>query len=169
MNSVIVGYVRRGHGLNGAVIVRPLTDDATQRWRKGARLSSDGEPPVAYIVAQVGPHKDGLLVQFEGVNDRNAADGLRGTSFTIPSDERRALEGGEYWPDDLTGCAVVDEHDQPLGAVVGVEFGAAQDRLVVQTDEGTVEVPFVDALVPTVDLENRRVVVIALPGLFSSD
>ncbi|MEN8114392.1 MAG: ribosome maturation factor RimM [Actinomycetota bacterium] len=166
MKPVIVGYVRRSHGVNGAVIVRPLTDDATQRWHEGARFFSDEDPPVTYVVTRVGPHKDGLLVSFEGVASRNAADRLRGTSFTIPSEERRDLEEGEYWPDDLEGCAVVDEDGHLLGTVAFVELGGAQDRLVVETEDGTVEVPFVDALVPTVDLENGRIIATPPPGLF---
>lgn len=166
MHSVIVGYVRRPHGVNGAVIIRPLTDDSSNRWCVGAEFVSDDEPPIAYTVASVGPHKDGLLVRFKEISDRNAADALRGTSFTIPSGDRRELDAGEYWPDDLEGCTVVDEDGRLLGTVGAVEIGAAQDRLVVDTDHGVVEVPFVDALVPTVDLEERRITVAPPPGLF---
>ncbi len=167
MEPVLVGYVRRAHGINGAVVVRPLTDDPVGRWLPGAELASDGNPPITYVVSQVGPHKDGILVRFEGVTDRDTAEALRGTSFTIAADDRRELDAEEFWPDDLVGCTVVDEAGESLGTVESVEFGAAQDRLSVRTPNGVVEVPFVDAIVPTVDLDARTIVMTPPAGLFS--
>jgi 16S rRNA processing protein RimM len=166
VESILVGYVRRAHGIGGAVVVRPLTDDPGGRWFSGAELASDGNPPVSYTISNVGPHKDGLLVQFEGVLDRTTAEALRGTSFTIAADDRRELDTEEFWPDDLIGCTVVDEAGETLGTIDSVEFGAAQDRLAVRTSDGIVEVPFVDAIVPTIDLDARRIVMNPPIGLF---
>ncbi len=166
MEPILVGYVRRAHGINGAVVVRPLTDDPDGRWFAGAELASDGSPPHRYTVATVGPHKDGLLVQFEGVIDRTTAEALRGTSFTIGSDDRRELDEEEFWPDDLIGCTVVDDAGETLGTIDSVEFGAAQDRLAVRTPDGVVEVPFVGAIVPTIDLDARKIVMTPPAGLF---
>jgi 16S rRNA processing protein RimM len=166
VEPVLVGYVRRAHGINGAVVVRPLTDDPAGRWSSGVELTSDGNPPVAYTITKVGPHKDGLLVHFEGVTDRSTAEALRGTSFTIASDDRRELGSEEFWPDDLIGCTVVDDAGELLGTVDSVEFGAAQDRLAVRTPDGVVEVPFVEAIVPTIDLDARKIVMTPPIGLF---
>ena len=166
MESILVGYVRRAHGINGAVVVRPLTDDPDGRWFVGAEFASDGNPPINYAVSEIGPHKDGLLVHFGGVTDRSTAEGLRGTSFTIASDDRRELDSQEFWPDDLIGCTVVDEAGESLGTVDSVEFGAAQDRLAVRTPDGVIEVPFVDAIVPSIDLDARRIVMTPPIGLF---
>jgi 16S rRNA processing protein RimM len=132
-------------------------------------MASDDTPSVTYIITEVGPHKDGLLVRFEGVFDREAAEALRGTSFTIAADERRDLDSEEFWPDDLVGCTVVDEAGESLGTVESVVFGAAQDRLSVRTPDGSVEVPFVDAIVPIVDLDARRIVMTPPIGLFPSN
>ena len=166
VESVLVGYVRRAHGINGAVVVRPLTDDPDGRWFAGAELASDGNPPVLYTIEGVGPHKDGLLVRFNGVTSRSSAEALRGTSFTIAADDRRELESEEFWPDDLIGCEVIDETGASLGTVDSVEFGSAQDRLAVRTADGVVEVPFVDAIVPIIDLDAHRIVMTPPIGLF---
>ncbi len=168
VDRILVGYVRRAHGINGAVVVRPLTDDPANRWTPGAVLLSDHEPPRPYTVVDAAPYRDDLLVQFADVNDRSASEVLRGTSFTIESDERRDLDDDEFWPDELVGCAVVDEAGTAIGVVEAVEFGAAQDRLAVRTDDGRFEVPFVDAIVPTIDLEARVVVLTAPAGLLES-
>ena len=167
MNPILVGYVRRAHGIDGAVVVRPLTDALESRWFPGAEFSSDAEPPVLYTVAEVAPYRGDLLVRFAEVRDRTGAEALRGTSFTIDAAERRDLEEGEYWVEDLVGCAVVDQDGEPIGVVESVEFGAAQDRLAVRTTSGLFEVPFVDAIVPEVDLERRTVVVTPPEGLLS--
>jgi 16S rRNA processing protein RimM len=167
VNPIIVGYARRAHGIDGAVVVRPLTDDLENRWFPGAEFSSDGEPPAVYTVAEVRPHRGDLLVRFAEVRDRTGAEALRGTSFTIDPTERRDLGEGEFWIEDLVGCAVVGQDGDPIGVVESVEFGAAQDRLAVRTKSGLFEVPFVDAIVPEVDLERRTIVVTPPKGLFA--
>lgn len=166
MDPILVGYVRRAHGINGAVVVRPLTDDVEHRWAEGAVLHSDSEPPVAYTIAEANPYRGDLLVLFEEVRSRTDADALKGTSFTIDTTDRRDLDEGEFWAEDLVGCAVVNDAGGPIGVVEKVEFGEAQDRLVVRTGSGLVDVPFVDAIVPVVDLDRRVVVVTPPLGLF---
>jgi 16S rRNA processing protein RimM len=167
VNPIIVGYARRAHGIDGAVVVRPLTDDPEQRWCPGAEFSTDGEPPASYTVAEVRPHRGDLLVRFVEVRDRTGAEALRGTSFTIDATQRRDLGEGEFWIEDLVGCDVVDQDGESIGVVESVEFGAAQDRLAVRTTSGLFEVPFVDAIVPEVDLERRTIVVTPPEGLFA--
>ena len=168
MDPILVGYVRRAHGINGAVVIRPLTDDPENRWFSGAEFLSDAHPPAPYTVVEAAPYRDDLLVRFAEVGDRTGAEALRGTSFTIDPADRRDLDDGEFWVEDLVGCDVVDTDGQSVGVVESVEFGAAQDRLAVRTEAGRFEVPFVDAIVPEVDLE-RSVVVVAPPeGLFES-
>lgn len=107
-----------------------------------------------------------LLVRFEDHDDRDAAETLRGTVLTIPGGNRRPLADDEYWPDELVGLEAVDEEGGPLGRVSAVIEGPAQFRLVVDRETGSaVEVPFVEALVPDVDLAGRRVTIRAIPGL----
>ena len=168
MESILVGYVRRAHGINGAVVVRPLTDDPERRWVPGARFESDGAPPRTFTVAEAAPYRDDLLVRFGEVSDRSGAEALRGMSFTIEPGDRRELEDGEFWVEDLVGCAAVDRDGTRIGVVDEVVFGAAQDRLVILTDSERVEVPFVDAIVPEIDLVGRTIIVTPPDGLFES-
>ena len=168
MNPILVGYVRRAHGINGAVVVRPLTDDPEHRWVPGAEFVSDAVPAVEFTVVEAIPYRDDLLVRFVEVADRTTAEALRGTSFTIDAEDRRDLDDGEFWVEDLVGCGVVDQDGESIGVIESVEFGAAQDRLAVRTEAGRFEVPFVDAIVPEVDLERGIVVVTPPEGLFES-
>lgn len=160
---VAVGYVKRAHGLRGDVVVRPQTDDP-KRFAVGTTLLT-GEREFTVVATK--PLPDSLAVRFAGVDSREAAEALRGTALYVRKDERRDLPNNDYWPDELRGLAAVDPDGNSLGVVVDVVVGAAQDRLVVEVAGGSrCEVPFVQALVPSVDMENRRVVIDAPPGLF---
>ena len=162
-----VGYVRRAHGIKGSVVVRPLTDAPKLRYHAGALLTMDGDPSRVLTVATVGPHNDGLLVSFVGVTDRDAADALRGVSLQIRQSDRRSLDEGEFWSEDLVGLTAMTSEGRALGTVTDVVAGAAQDRIVIDPGGGgLVEVPFVDALVGDVLLDEGRVVIDPPQGLF---
>jgi len=166
VSLVDVGYARRAHGIGGEVVVRPQTDDP-DRWVVGATFTTDESPARILEAIAVRPHQGDLLVRFAGIDDRDTADALRGTVFQIPAAERRDLGDDEFWPDDLIGVTVVGPDGETLGTVVAVEFGGAQDRLAIETADGfRVEIPFVSAIVPAVDLEARVITVTPPDGLF---
>lgn len=120
-------------------------------------------------VAEVRSHADGVLLRFEQVSNRNAADAMRGVTLTIGADQRRELESDEYWPEDLEGLDVTDGAGAPLGTIASVITGGAQDRLVVATPDGkTVEVPFVAAIVTNVDIQSGQIRMDPPPGLFDA-
>lgn len=141
----------------------PSTDDP-DRFAVGSPLVTDRG--LDLVIRASRPYRDrGLILAFEGIKDRNAAEELRGSLLTIALDDRRELGEDEFWTEDLVGLEVVDPDGMRLGEVVAVDLGAAQDRLVVRTDEGDdVLVPFVDEIVS--DPVDGRLVVDAPAGLF---
>lgn len=160
---MIVGRILKAHGVRGEVVVASESDNPT-RFARGAVLATpDGS---RLVVRASRPHNASFVVSFEGVDDRTAAERLRGKALSIEPTDRRVLEPDEYWPDDLIGLHVRDQEGTPLGVIVDVVIGA-QDRLVVQTSSGTVDVPFVHSLVPHVDMPGGFVTVNPIPGLFS--
>lgn len=162
--SVKVGYVRRAHGIKGAVIVKSLIDDPDLFVTGGTFATDRSDLPLLRIGAVQG-HKDGLLISFDTVADRNAAEAIRGTSLLIEASRRRELGPDEFWPDQLVGLTVLDSRGTSLGTITDISHGP-QDRLVVSGAEGIREVPFVAAIVTDVDIENRCVVVDPPEGLF---
>jgi 16S rRNA processing protein RimM len=163
---VSVGYVRRAHGIGGEVIVRPLTDNP-DRYAAGAEFGTDEDPPRVLAVRSVRRHNDGLLIHFDGISTREAAEGLQGVTLTIDETQRRALGEGEYWPEELEGLVAIDPTGRHLGTVSGVVLGEAQDRLVVTTESGdVVEVPFVEQIVGEIHPSLGHVVVDPPEGLF---
>ena len=164
-DQIKIGYVRRAHGIKGAAIVRVLDDEVAQ-FVPGAQIETDNSRVPILTVETANPHKDGLLVRFAEIPDRNTAEDLRGTSFFVAPDERRALDEDEFWPEDLIGLSVVDPDGTALGRVADVLAGSAQDRLVVETANGTFDVPFVSEIVTAIDPSEGLVTVDAPSGLF---
>jgi 16S rRNA processing protein RimM len=165
-DRIPAGYVRRAHGIHGDVVVRGTLQDAGVRFVEGAVLLTNEDAPREFEITGVRGHQGDFIITFSGVNDRNVADAMRGIQFTIDRADRRELESGEWWPEDLVGCEVLSTDGDRVGVVASVITGEAQDRVVVETSEGAKgEVPFVSALVPEVDVENRRIVVDLPEGL----
>lgn len=164
-----VGYVRRAHGIRGDVVVRGLVADIRDKLAPGSVVFTDEESPRSLTVSSVADTKDDYRVSFNSIDNRNDADALRGVQLTVPASQRRSLDDGEWWPEDLVGCEVVDVDDQPVGLVHEVVLAVAQDRLVVVAPDGSrAEIPFVDALVPEVDVANDRIIVDLPDGLFET-
>ena len=141
-------------------------DEELARFVPGGVLLTDHPDHPEVTLASVQSHKDGLLIGIVGISDRTVAAAMQGTSLLVA--ERRVLENDEFWPEQLTGIAVVDPNGGRLGVVSGIVAGDAQDRIVVTTADGDFEVPFVAALFPTVDLEAGSMVLDAPEGLLDS-
>jgi 16S rRNA processing protein RimM len=170
--EVVVGRIGRPHGIRGEVTVEVRTDEPERRFADGAALRA--VPPSgsafglsALTVARTRWHQTRLLVTFEELPDRTAAEAARGVLLhaDVPADATPD-DPDEFYDHQLIGLAAEDTVGTPLGEVTGVVHGGAQDLLVVTTPEGREAlVPFVAALVPEVDLAGRRVVVDDRPGL----
>ena len=119
----------------------------------------------ALEVERTRTHLERLLVKFVEVSDRTSAEELRGAELFIEERHRRPLDSEEFWPDELEGLEVRTARGKMVGRVRGVEWSEAQNRLVIETPSGLREVPFVDELVPSVNLADGYLTLIDLPGL----
>lgn len=156
-HRVLVGRLGRPHGLEGFLGL--YTESENLPYFDPHSAVFVGDQPFTIRAFRQG--KKGPQVAFEGVDDRPGADRLRGND--VFATRRRALEGEEFWPKDLIGLQV-----RPGGGeVVAVSQGAAQDRLVIERQDHRFEVPFVEELVPIVDLELGFVEVVEIDGLSS--
>lgn len=162
---VLVGRIAAVHGLDGAVVVVSETDNP-DRFAPKARLRTDRDGYPLLVVTGVATSSQGaLLLRFAGVTDRSRAESLIGASLLVPAGERRTLADGEFWPDQLVGLEV-RAAGEPVGKVIDVIL-EPQTRLAVEGPHGEFQIPFVEALVPTVDLAGGYVEIVLLDGMIN--
>lgn len=171
---LVVARIGRAHGIRGEVTVELRTDTPDERFVEGAVLHvTPSRPgmrlapgvPAALTLESARDHNGTLLLAFEEVPDRTAAEALR--DVLLEADVPDETGEDDAWYDhQLVGLKVTDPAGTPLGEVVAVEHPPAQDLLVVRRPDGVRRlVPFVAALVPSVDIAAGVVVVDAPPGL----
>ena len=168
---VIVGRLRRAHGISGELVVEPITDAPDAIFAPGRRVfagTSDGRvdlklPPL--VVKGRRPHKGGWIVAFEGISDRNASERWRDRYLLLPETELPPPADDEIFVHDLTGMRV----DLPDGTVVGTiaEVWDLPQGLVmdVKREKGSVMIPYMEPVVRSVDKQLRVVVVEPPDGL----
>lgn len=147
--------------MGGEVSVQPLTEVGA-RFVPGSVLRlEDGR---TLTVETSRPHRDRVLVKFEGVADRDHADALRGSVLLVDAADAPPIEERDrYWIHQVVGLQVITEDGRPLGRIREVEANPANDLWV--TEDGAL-IPAVREVVVGVDLDAGRVTVRELPGLF---
>ena len=148
------------HGIRGDVVVRAHTGDPADVGAYGPLTDATGKRTFAMSAVRVTPK--GVVVHFKGIDDRNAAEALRGLELYVERSALPPAEDGAFYHVDLVGLRAGGLDGTALGTVVAVQNFGAGELLELQplTTGETVYVPFTDAYVPSVDITGGRVVVI---------
>jgi 16S rRNA processing protein RimM len=171
--QLVVGRIAKPHGVRGEIAVEVRTDDPELRLAAGAVLVTDPASAGPLTITERRWHKGNLLVTFEGVEDRDQAEALRGTLLVVDSGDLEDINDPDEFRDhQLIGLSVVSVAGEPVGEVSDVlHFG--QDLLVVagsgKRAGAEILVPFVAAIVPDVDLEAGRLVIDPPGGLIDPE
>ena len=176
--SLLVGVIVRPHGLRGELVVDVRTDSPEERFAAGAALTarrpggSRGPadlppPPPALTVESARSHSGRLLVRFAEAPDRTAAEGLRGVHLLVDAATLPPTgDPDEFHVHELEGLRAQLADGTVVGTVREVVHGPGGELLVVsRPDLPDALVPFVTAIVPTVDLDGGRVVLDPPEGL----
>jgi 16S rRNA processing protein RimM len=162
-----VGQIVGAHGLYGELKVEAYTD-YPERFAAGARLLL-GEELEPVTVESMRPHKSNLLVRLAEIEDRTAAEDLRGLWLYVAEAEA-ALEEGAYWIHDIVGLNVVTTEGQAIGKITDVFATGANDVYVVRPEAGINQgrellLPAIADVVERVDLDQGIMVIRLLEGL----
>ena len=165
-DTVVVGRIGRPHGVRGEVTVEVRTDDPDLRFVPGAVLLTDPPSRGPLTVAGRRWHREILLLSLEGVHSREAAEELRNTELLVDVAELPPLEDPEsFYDHELVGLTARLTDESVLGEVTAVRHEGADLLVVQRTEGGEVLVPFVTAIVPTVDVAAGFLVVDPPEGL----
>lgn len=168
---LVVGKIVAAQGLKGELRVNPLSDFPERFTRPGPRWLQGRTGPARSTTLLQGrnlPGKALFVIRLEGVTDREQAEALVGHALLVRSDDRPPLADGEFHLLDLVGLEVrLLDDGRVLGTVTDLIHGG-NDLLEVALREEptrTVLIPFVDAIVPTVDLAGGWLGLTPPPGL----
>jgi 16S rRNA processing protein RimM len=166
-DRLTVGRIGKPQGIRGEVTVEVRTDAPDVRFAVGAALMTDPPERGPLTVASARDQNGRLVVAFEGVPDRNAAEQLRNTMLLVDAaDVPPSDDPDEFHDTQLVGLRVDLLDRTALGDVSDVLHLPHGDVLVVRRPDGTeVLVPFVKAIVPEVDVAGGRLVVDPPEGL----
>jgi 16S rRNA processing protein RimM len=165
--TVAVGRITRAHGVKGDVAVFVISEVA-ERFAVGASVwLEDGR---ALTVESARKHGDRLVVRFREVHDRDEAEALAKELLVVPESMSPDLPEGSWWDHQLVGCGVTTDDGRALGELRDVIHTAANDVWSVVDDAGTETlIPVLNDVLVEVDVDAKRVVVHAIPGLTVPD
>lgn len=164
-----IGVITSAHGIRGGVKVFPVTEDP-ERFRKLDKVlySLPGQDGIqgSYKVKRVAFQKQMVLLEFEGITDRNAAETLKGRQLWVSREEALPLGEREYYLADAMGMRVVTDEGEELGTVTDIlETGSNEVFQVEKEQKKTLLIPSIPDCVVDMDFEQNLLTVHLLPGL----
>ena len=168
---VCLGVISASRGLKGEVRIKSFTEDPDAISAYGPLCDKSGEQMFDFKV--IGLAKGQFIARIKGVNDRSAADALRGTELYIKSDALPAPDEDEFYHRDLIGMVAKQISGETVGTIRGVDDYGAGTLLVIETAQerddldANVLVPFTRESVPTVDITAGVVVIDPMPGILA--
>lgn len=158
-HRILIAEITTAHGIRGEVVVRAYTDNPDNLVAYGPLMDAAGRRSFTLTALRV--TNKGVVARVAGVNDRNAAEALRGTKLYVDRAKLPSTGEAEFYHADLIGLRAIAEDGQALGEIVSVQNFGAGDLLELKPVEGETEfIPFENRWVPTVDLDAGHLVIV---------
>ncbi len=161
-----IGQIVNTFGIKGMVKVKPFTENIEQFGELEKIYIKNKNGKKEYKIQEVKYHKQMVLIKFEGIENPEDADLLRGSYLVINRKDAKPLEEGTYYIVDLLGLEVYTDEGVLLGKVDDIFNTGSNDIYVVKDKLGKqVLLPGIDDVIKKVDIENGKIIVHIIPGL----
>jgi 16S rRNA processing protein RimM len=161
---LVVGKIRRTHGLRGELLMEILTE-FPERLKPGVVVYVGQEHRQLHIRSQR-DHNQGLLIAFDGFHNPESAAELRNQLVFVPAGDRPPLPEGEYYHHQLLGLRVVSDEGQDLGIMRQILETGANDVYIVVPEAGPeLLLPAIESVILDIDLDRGEMYVHLLPGM----
>ena len=162
MDTIKLGKVTAPQGIKGEVRVYPYTDEIT-RFSEIEGVLLDGKKRKIQNARYM---KNMAVLKLEGIDDRNAAEAIRGKELLLSKEDLWEQPEDTYFIDDLVGCAVVSEDGASVGMLKSIISRPAQDLYEIERADGsTFLLPAVKEFIKNVDLTNKIITIHLINGL----
>jgi 16S rRNA processing protein RimM len=164
-SPVIVAKVVKAHGIQGEVVVDLLSDVDRRMEETSEFLLTEGDNIVRQLKVEGWRlFHDRYAVKFEGIDDRTAAEQLRGKYLAVPEDQIGSLPEDHFFIHDLVGMTVLLKDGKRIGTIRSVLETGGVDLLEVG-EEGQILIPFTTEICVDVSLEDRTITIDPPEGL----
>lgn len=161
-----VARIGKPHGIRGEVTVQVLTDAPGDRFVPGTEFVVEPASAGPLTILSARWNKDILLLGFEEIETRNEAETLRGAKLFIETEELDEDDDEGWYEHELVGLEA-RVGPEVVGTIAALTTLPVQDLLTVKTPEGKeILVPFVEQIVPEVNVAEGYVLITPPPGLF---
>lgn len=163
---VVMGHVIAPHGVKGWLKIKVFTESFDSLlqfstwWIRGRNQTGDWDK---LKITDAKVREYGLVALFDGIDDRTAADKLKGYEIGISRSDFPEVSEGEFYWADLIGLSVVNTQNEVLGTVTGLIETGANDVLVVESksaDAHRIErlIPYIDSVILSVNLTEKKII-----------
>jgi len=165
-----VGKIVNTHGIRGEVKVVSQTDFPEERFGKGSRLvmtdPQNEANRLSVAIENARLHKNVYIVKLKGYDNINEVLPYKGWVLKVADEDRKPLEEGEYYYEEIIGCRVVTDEGEELGTIGDILAPGANHVWVVERPKGKpVLLPVIDDVILQVDVEEKLVRVHLMEGL----
>lgn len=163
-----IGKLLHAHGVHGEILMEVYTD-FPERLVPGVILYLGAQGESLRLIKHR-PHKNGLLMTFDGYTTPEAVSQLRNQFLYVKTDDRPPLENGVYYHHQLLNLHVTSDAGASIGVVSEIIETGASDVLVIRPEAGAdVLIPMVDRFIQNIDLDNGEITVHLIPGMLAEE
>ena len=162
-----MGGVVKPHGIRGEFCIKSNADSPSIFGKVASLYLQDGQkPPAPFTVRSWREHKGLVLLQVQGVDDRNRAEELRGMTVLIREEDLPELDEGEQYLYKMMGCRVVLEDGTEVGVLEHFfENGEQEVWAIVNEQKQEILLPAVPEFVLDIDLDTKIITIAPPEGL----
>ncbi len=163
--NVEIGKIVNTHGIKGEVKVMSESDFTDERFQPGQHVTvKHSKEEQTFVIASHRMHKNFHLLTFEGVQNINEIEHLKGSKiFQDQENDAIELDENEYYYSDIIGCTVFVEKDA-IGEVTEIFETGANDVWVVNGEKEYL-IPYIEDVVKDIDIENKSIRIEPMEGL----
>lgn len=160
---LIIGRILAPWGIEGKLKVKVITD-FPQRFAPAATVYISRQP---VTISSTEWHNGEVIIKLNSVDGIEAARQLRGQSVEIHQSQVYSLPEGQYYQFQLIGLEVWTTRGELLGKITEVLSAQSNDNYIVKGERGDILIPAIEDVVKSIDLDQGRITIEAIPGLLS--
>ena len=164
--KIAVAYVRGPRGFKGELSAT-LYRQSSNSVRPGAEVTIiKGDRSRDLEVEYVKSLRKGIGLKLTEIDDQESAESWRGAEVLIELEKIEPLGEKEFYHFQLEGAEVFEEDGAKIGIVDWINDSAGNDLLIVRTENGEIIIPFVKAIIKSIDVATKKIIIRKIEGLY---